>query len=122
MADAALFVGWGAPVRGRESKGLEVFNEAIAFHGECQQAGRIESFEVVLLAPHGGDLDGFMLIRGSQDQLDSLMRNEDFMRLNTRASMIVERFGVTQAALGETLGQQISIYQEAIAEIEHAHV
>jgi len=122
MADAALFVGWGAPVRGRESKGLEVFNEAIAFHSECQQAGRIESFEVVLLAPHGGDLDGFMLIRGSEDQMESLMRNEDFMRLNTRASMIVERFGVTQAALGESLGQQISIYQEAIAEIEHAHV
>ena len=120
MADAALFVGWGAPVRGRESKGLEVFNEAIAFHGECQQAGEIESFEVVLLTPHGGDLDGFMLIRGSEAQMDALMRREDFMRINARASLIVERFGVVPAALGDALGRQISIYQEAIEEIEPA--
>ena len=27
MADAGLFIGWGAPVRGREATGLEVFTE-----------------------------------------------------------------------------------------------
>ena len=39
MADAGLFIGWGAPVRGREAKGLEVFTEALAYYGRLQ-AGR----------------------------------------------------------------------------------
>jgi hypothetical protein len=29
VADRVLFVSWGTPVRGREERGLEVFNEAI---------------------------------------------------------------------------------------------
>ena len=49
MADSGLFVGWGAPVRGRETVGLGVFNEAIQFWSAQQEAGAIESFETVLL-------------------------------------------------------------------------
>ena len=41
----------GARVRGREAKGLEVFNEGVEYWGRLQQEGRIESFEVVLLYP-----------------------------------------------------------------------
>jgi hypothetical protein len=37
MADAGLFIGWGPPVRGREEKGLEVFNEALGYYGEKQE-------------------------------------------------------------------------------------
>jgi hypothetical protein len=117
MADAGLFIGWGAPVRGREAKGLEVFNEALAFQGQLQEAGDIESFEVALLTPHGGDLYGFVLIRGSQEQIAALLEREDFQRINARAGLIVERFGVVPAAVGDALGQQIAIYQEAIGSI-----
>jgi len=42
MADRILFIGWGATVRGREERGLEVFNQAVGFYGRCQQEGRIE--------------------------------------------------------------------------------
>lgn len=120
MAEAALFVGWGSPIPGREAKGLEVFNEALAYQGDRQQAGEIESFEVAFLTPHGGELSGFILIRGSEDQIGALLRREDFLRINTRAAMVVEDFGVVPAVLGEELGRQISIYQEAIAEMEQA--
>jgi hypothetical protein len=117
MADAGLFIGWGAPVRGREAKGLEVFNEAIAYYGSQQEAGAIESFEVVLLYPHGGDLAGFALLRGSQEQMNALRATDEFERLNTRASMIVDSLGIVEAALGEGVGQQVAIYQEAIGEL-----
>ena len=60
MADYGLFIGWGALVRGRELKGLEVFNESIQFWADHQKKGNIESFEPVLLTPHGGDLAGFL--------------------------------------------------------------
>jgi hypothetical protein len=117
MPEAALFIGWGAPVRGREAKGLEVFNEAIEFWGRLQQQGRIESFEVVLLYPHGGDLAGFSLLRGTHDQLNDVGGDDDFLRLTTRAGLIVEGLGVVRAVLGEGLEQQIGMFQQATQEL-----
>jgi hypothetical protein len=117
MADAGLFLGWGAPVRGREAKGLEVFGEAIDFYGGLLQQGRIESFEAVLLEPHGGDLGGFFLIRGSADQMSTLRADEGFERLTTRAGFVVENIGVVGAYLGEGLARAMGIYQQSIGEL-----
>jgi hypothetical protein len=116
MAEAGLFIGWGAPVRGRESKGLELFNESVQYWGGLQQQGRIENFEVVLLYPHGGDLYGFALLRGSHDQLNEVGGDEEFLRLTTRAGMIVEGLGVVRAAVDEGLQQQIELFQQAAGE------
>jgi hypothetical protein len=117
MAEAALFICWGAPVRGREGKGLEIFNESVAYWGGLQQDGRIENFEVVILYPHGGDLYGFALLRGTHDQLNEVGGDEEFLRLTTRAGLIAERLGVVRATLGEGLEQQIGLYQEAVSEL-----
>lgn len=118
MADAGLFVGWGPPVRGREEKGLEVFNEALSYYGSKQESGAVESFEVVLISPHGGDLGGFILVRGSDEQMNALRLEDDFQRLNTRAGQVVERFGVVDAAVGEGVAQALAFYQEAIADLD----
>ena len=117
MADAGLFIGWGPPVRGREAKGLEVFNESIQQWGQYQQDGKIESFEVALLYPHGGDLAGFALLRGTQEGLAALQAEEDFQRMTTRASQIIENLGIVSAAIGDDLGKQIGLYQEAVDEL-----
>jgi hypothetical protein len=117
MAEAALFIGWGAPVRGREAKGLEVFGEAVQFFGQIQQGGRIESVDTVLLRPHGGDLYGFFLLRGGGEQLAGLQASEDFDRLTTRAGLVVEGLGIVPAAVDEGLGQQIERYQAAVGEL-----
>jgi hypothetical protein len=117
MADAGLFIGWGGPVRGREAKGLDVFNEALAFQAKLQEDGAIESFEVVLLGPHGGGLEGFVLVRGSKEQIAAVRERDDYLRLNTRASMIVEEFGVIDAYLNEGVAAQVAIYQEAIGDL-----
>ncbi len=117
MADAGLFIGWGEVVRGREERALEVFNETIQFYGQLQADGRIESFEPCLLEPHGGDLQGFVLLRGSQEQMDDVHNDDEFERLMTRANFIVDNLGVIQAAMGEELGRQMGIYQAQVAEI-----
>ena len=117
MADAGLFLGWGPPVRGRERKGLDVFNETVQWYGEAQQAGRIESFEVVLLEPHGGDLGGFVLVRGSQEQIAALRADEEFERLTTRASLIVDNVGVVGAYINEGLGRGMGIYEAQLDEL-----
>jgi hypothetical protein len=117
MAEMGLFVGWGAPVRGREAKGLEVFNEAVAYAGRLQEEGRIESSEIVLLTPHGGDLYGFQLLRGTRENIDAIRAEEEFQRITFRAGLIVERFGVVPAVLGEGLGEAINLYQQQVAEL-----
>jgi len=117
MADAALFVGWGNTVRGRERKALEVFGDAVQFYGGLQQSGEIESVEPIFLEPHGGDLIGFFLIRGDAEKLAALRVREDFMRLNARASLIVEGFGVVGASVAGGVDEQIGYFQAAIDEI-----
>jgi hypothetical protein len=112
-----LFIGWGAPVRGREAKGLEVFNEALAYYGRLQQEGVIEGFETAILEPHGGDLHGLVLIRGSEEKLAQLRVDDEFVRLSTRADLIVGGPGVIGAALCDGLEQAIATYQEAISEL-----
>jgi hypothetical protein len=94
---------------------LHVFQEALQFFGQLQQSGQIESFEPVQLEPHGGDLAGFLLIKGDSQRLAQLRMDEDFLRLTARGQMVVEHFGVAAAFLGDQLqrlftefGQQAS--------------
>ncbi len=117
MAEAGIFIGWGANIPNREAKGLEVFNESVQYWSGLEQDGKIESFEVVLLTPHGGDLDGFALLRGSRDQVGALLVDEEFERITARATLIVQNVGVVPAVLGDGLGRSIGIYQEEIAAV-----
>jgi hypothetical protein len=117
MAEAGIFIGWGANVAGREEKGLTVFNESVQYWGQLQQDGKIESFEVVLLTPHGGDLDGFALLRGSRDQVGALLMDDEFERQTTRATLIVQNVGVVPAVLGEGLGRSIDVYQKQFGDL-----
>jgi hypothetical protein len=117
VADAGLFIGWGAPVRGREARGLEVFEEALAYYGRLQQEGVIEGFETAILEPHGGDLQGLVLIRGSQERLAQLRVDDEFVRLSTRAGLVVEGVGVVGAALGDGLEQSIATYRDAVSDL-----
>jgi hypothetical protein len=112
MADAGLFVGFGNPVRGREKQAIAVFNEFVEFLGRQQGGGAVESFEPVLLEPHGGDLGGFFLIHGDAQTLGQMRGSEEFFRLTARAQLIVEGFGVVSALLGDAIPGQMALYQE----------
>lgn len=103
MPDAALFIGWGPAVRGRERQSLQVFNEVLAYYARLQQSGEISSFEAVGLEPHGGDLVGFLLVRGDRDKLTRLRGSEEFLRLNNRGALVVDHLGVVTAFVGDDL-------------------
>jgi len=117
MADAGIFIGFGNPVRGRESQAVELFNETIGWYGRLQEEGEIESFEPVFLEPHGGDLGGFILIRGDAERLASLRVSEEFTQFTIRASLCVDSIGVVGADMGERLQSQMAYYTEQIGAI-----
>jgi hypothetical protein len=105
MATGALFIGWGPAIPGREQKALQVFNEAIQYYTQLQQRGEIQSFEPFALEPHGGDLAGFLLVRGDPQKLTQLRVSDEFVRINTRAQLVVTNFGVVGAFAGEDLNR-----------------
>jgi hypothetical protein len=114
MADAGLFIGWGQVVRGREQRAVEVFNESVEYWGRLQSDGKIEDFEIAFLAPHGGDLAGYVLLRGSQGQINELRISEEFEQMTTRVDLIVERLGVVDALLGDGIARAMGIYSNEI--------
>jgi len=117
VADRALFIGWGEVVRGREQEALANFNDTVALYGRAQQEGRIESFDVCLLDPHGGDLGGFMLVHGTADQLNAFKASDDFRRNMAAGTLIVDGLGVVDAAVGEGIAREMAMYTEAIEKI-----
>ena len=117
MTDDGLFVGWGNVVRGRESQGLELFNEFMGYCGGLLENVEIESFEPVLLEPHGGDLAGFVLIRGDADRLASIRVSDEWIKHSTRGGLMTENFGVVSAAMGERLERQMAVFVEQIGAI-----
>ena len=119
MADRALFIGFGSPVRGREERAIEVFNEFVGMCGRMQSDGRIEGMDVALLDPHGGDLGGFFMVHGSEAQCAALAMDEEFRRACIDAGLIVENFGVVPAATGEAVGGQMALYSEAVKKVGH---
>ena len=100
MADHGIFIGWSDVIVGRERQAEKVFGEAIAYFTDQQRQGSIEDFEPVFLRPHGGDLGGFMLVRGERDALHALLASPEWERLSTRTQAIVHGLGVVDAFLG----------------------
>jgi len=117
MAERAVFIGFGQPVRGREERAIEVFNDWVGMLGRMQGDGRIEGMDVCLLDPHGGELGGFFLIHGSVQQCGALNEDEEFRRASTDASLIVENFGVVPARTGESVGQEMAMYTQAVQKV-----
>lgn len=116
MEDGAIFVGFGQAARARERQALELFDSARQFYTDLQREGSIDDVEVVLLQPHGGDLTGFFLIRGSGEQLDRLRAHETFRRFNARAPLVFDNFGVIPAYVGEGLASQYELYRSQVEE------
>jgi hypothetical protein len=117
MADSILFLGWGNPVRGRESQAINVFQESVEYWGRLQSEGTIEGLQVALLGPHGGDLNGFAVLQGEAEALDEVRRSEEFQVLITRANLIVDSLGVVPGVIGDELGAQLSRAQGQLNEL-----
>jgi hypothetical protein len=117
MAEAALYIGWGAPARGREKQALDVFNESMQYYGRVQQQGKIENVEVAILTPTGGDVGGFFLLRGTAQQIDSLRRDEEFQGLLNQVQLIADGLRITDAIVDEGIAQQISRYEKVVGQL-----
>lgn len=115
MADAALVLRWDRPVAGREQQALSLFGRSLEYYGTLQSEGRIDSFEPVLLSPVSIDLSGFILIRGSVEQLNALKQDDLFVEMMIGAEHLIEGFGVIDGYLEGELQNRMAKYGQVVA-------
>src|SRR3954452_14419762 len=109
-------ISWGEPVRGREERALEVFNESVGLAGRMQQDGRIESFDVVLFNPNATS-GGHLLLKGSAAQIAALNEDDEFTGNTIDASLTVEDLVHCMGYTNEGVAQQMARYQEAVGKV-----
>ncbi len=100
MSKDVIFVGWNRIIPGREKAAGEHFQEFMGYVIQLEQEGAIDSYEPILLTAHGGDLNGFVLLRGEISKLQELKRTDAWALHVTRAGMHIEGFGVINGVTG----------------------
>ncbi|NIN00455.1 MAG: hypothetical protein GTO24_20955 [candidate division Zixibacteria bacterium] len=114
MADRLLFMGWNRPVVGREQQAAQLFQKAMEFYAKLQADGRIESFEAVILSLHGGDLNGFIMLKGTAEKLAEIREDNVFLDLVVEAGYCLEGFGTVFGYIGEGVTDVISRWSKLI--------
>ena len=113
----AVLVRWGANVAGRETKGLEVFGNAIARFEQLAKEGRIHAHhEYISLT---GSTGGFMIIEGEVEELQKILIEPETLTLNSQASAIVDDFEMTLYAGGtdKSIQDLIGTYVGAMGDL-----
>ncbi|HKO24806.1 MAG TPA: hypothetical protein VJY65_08715 [Chloroflexota bacterium] len=85
--------------------------------GASPRSDEVESFEPDALEPHGGDLNGFLLVRGDREKLNRVRSSDEFIRLNNRAQLVVTNFGAVGAFVGEELNRLFSDFQAQASDL-----
>lgn len=110
----ALFMGWNRVVPGKESQAMELYQEVMAYWGQQQAAGKIESFQPVVLSPHGGDLNGFILVVGDVDNLNTIRKSEEYASLSMRMNLVCMNYGATSGYHGEAMAELMQRWSQLI--------
>jgi hypothetical protein len=114
MTTHGLFFGWDRPLSGREHEAQEIFTQSMNYFNRLRQEGKIDSVEPVLLQRHGGNLNGFILVRGDMAKLAQIQDSVDFKELVLRVDHVVSRLGVIHASVGEGVTEQMRLWSKTV--------
>jgi len=114
MSSNAVVFGWDRSLPGREQLSAKHFQDFMAYLQAQKASGKIETFDPVLLEPHGGSVNGFFLIRGNNDQIAALVASPDYLQHQIRAQMHLERSGSWRAVAGAAVNERMAMWVQAI--------
>jgi hypothetical protein len=112
VAKGAIFVGWGSIITGREKAAPGVLNNAMQYLMSLQKNGIVDAVEAVALEPHGGDLEGFVLIRGEKDALAMLRVDNEFVKVIVGVQLVHTKVGVVWAYAGAEMQSLFRTWDE----------
>jgi hypothetical protein len=114
MGKSVIVFGWNRSIPGREKVSAEHFGEFGKYLGGLQLKGAIQTFDIVFLDAHGGDLNGFFLIRGESAKLDKLVSTTEWITHMTRAALHLEGSGQVRGVTGDEVMKRMAIWTSAI--------
>ena len=98
-----VFFGWNRAIPGREGMAAELFAHAVNYYTQLKTSGQIESWEPVFLNRHGGDLNGFFLIKGEHAKLDAVTSSDEWLDIVMRAEQYLQGVGVIEGWTGNSI-------------------
>ena len=110
MASNVILFGWNRPIPGREKMSAQHFGDFVQYLGGLQQKAAIQGFETVFLDAHGGDFNGFFLIKGESAKLDALISTSEWLTHMTRAALHLEGSGVVRGATGNEVMDRMALW------------
>jgi hypothetical protein len=110
----AILFGWNTVVVGRESIAGELFAHTVNFFEKLKTTNLLESYETVFVNAHGGDLNGFFLLKGTHVQLDTLKSSDEFIDITLRAGMCLTNVGVIDSFVGPVINDMMSRWMKSI--------
>jgi hypothetical protein len=113
VGSGVILFGWNRSIPGREKVSAGHFDEFVSYLGGLQQKGAIQTFDVVFLDAHGGDLNGFFLIRGDSAKLDTLVSSTEWIAHSIRASLHLEGLGIIRGVTGDEIMNRMAIWTSA---------
>jgi hypothetical protein len=114
MGSNMLLFGWKRSIPRREKLSAQHFAEFVQYLGGLQQKGAIGSFDTAFLDVHGGDLNGFFLVKGDTAKLDALLATTEWITHITRASMHLENSGVVRGITGGEVMARMALWSSTI--------
>jgi hypothetical protein len=116
MGMNAIFFAWNRSIPGRENLSAEHFDDYVKYLEGLKQKGTITTYDVVFLANHGGDMNGFFFIQGDPGKLDGLVASENWQTHMVRANMHLEGSGAVRGFTGQAALQQKKLWNSLIPE------
>lgn len=114
MASNIILFGWNRSIPGREKVSAQHFEEFVKYLASLAQKSTIHGFETVFLDIHGGDLNGFFLIKGELSKLDALISTSEWITHITRASLHLDGSGVVRGVTGNEVLERMALWTSVI--------
>ena len=114
MSSNVILFGFDRSIPGREMLSAQHFQTFTEYLGGLQRKGTIQSFEPVFLDPHGGDMNGFFLIRGESPKLDELIAGDEWHTHVIRAMLHLNKLGVVRGATGALIAERMAMWTKEI--------
>ena len=114
MADYGVAVTWGEAKPGRERQALEVWADAITLNDKVVADGRVDRWDAVVFEPSGGPPLGAIRLYGTAEQIDALVRADDFTDIILRAQLTVSAVGYRRFTTGDALADGFARLSAAI--------
>jgi hypothetical protein len=114
MSSNVIMFGWNRSLTGREQISGRHFQEFMAYLQAQKAGGKIESFDPVLLEPHGGELNGFFLIRGTAEQLFAMTNSPDWVQHQVRATLHLDGTAMWRGLTGQAVTERMGMWMQAV--------